>query len=149
MKTPVLEIRETVPSGERRWGIRLLDTERESFLESIDPLAKGDALTTAKLLRSKGADAPLLKDAPAMDRPAWILRKEDDRWILAFTLADTLTDFVPRVKAGEDKKEIEQAVETIKELLKKVEIEWNPPSADPAHDQKEEDLTPGEPLSGS
>lgn len=149
MQTPVLEIRQTVPGGERRWGIRLLNIERESFLESIDPLAKGDALAAAKLLRSKGADAPILKDAPTTDRPAWILRREDDKWILAFTLTDTLTDFIPSVKAGDDEKEIEEAVETIKGLLRKVEIEWNPPSADPAYDQKEEDLTPGEPLSGS
>ena len=71
-----LEIKEVSDTGELRWGVRLFDDEGLPRLKTITPLAKGDALSTAKALKNKGPDAPLLWDGPGEeDRPAWIAEK--------------------------------------------------------------------------
>ena len=151
MKTAVLEIKEDGDRGERRWAVLLIDAEGKLLLRTIAALSRDDALTAAKLLKSKGSDAPLFADGAAGDRPGWIVEKTDAGWTLSFTLISS-TSFAPSPKAehAEDEKAIAQAVEGIKAALAKVEkIQWNPPDADPAYDPKESDLTAGEPIPGS
>ena len=151
MKTTVLEIKEDGDRGERRWAVLLLDAGEKLLLRTVTALSRDDALAAAKLLKSKGSDAPLFEDGAAGDRPGWIVEKTDAGWTLSFTLISS-TSFAPSLKAehAEDEKAIEQAVEAIKAALAKVEkIQWNPPNADPAYDPKESDLTPGEPIPGS
>ena len=78
------------------------------------------------------------------DTPAWVAEKANDDWLVRFTLvSETLFD--PMIKPEEgtgDEKIVEQALMIVKSNLDKAEINWNPPDADPAYQEKESDLTP-------
>ena len=129
-----LEISEIEQSGELRWGVSLIDDEGVPVLRNITPLAKGVALATAKTLKHKGPDAPLIEEGPAAPgTPAWVAEKADDGWWLRFTLvSETLFDLLLKPEDGTgDVKTVENALEVVKSNLAKAEIKWNPPEADP------------------
>ena len=116
-----------------------------TILRNITGLVKGVALSTAKALKNKGADAPFAGDGPGSpDTPAWVAEKVNDSWLVRFTLVgETLFD--PLIKSEEgpgDEKTVENALIIVKSNLAKSEIKWNPPEADPAHPEKESDRTP-------
>ena len=142
---PTLQISEIADTGEIRWGVTLIDDNGTAVLRTSDPLAAAVASSTAKALLHKGPDAPTLDNAPAdHDRPAWFVDKADDRWVARFTLVpETPFDLLlkPEDAAG-DPKAAQIALERIKDELRKAEIKWEPPEADPAYDQKAADLTP-------
>jgi hypothetical protein len=140
---PVLEIIEVKDTGEYRWGLSLLTDEGKTVLRTTTPLAKGVAHTTAKALKQKGPDAPLVdKDPPPLGFPSWVPEKTDGVWLLRFTLvADTLFDPLIKPEDAGDPKITEEVVAVIKINLEKADVTWSPPSADPAAPIKESDLT--------
>ena len=141
----LLEISQTADEGERRWGVTLSDDGGELILRATKPLAKGEALSTAKALMHKGSDAPLLDEGSLEDpnAPAWIPEKGDGVWSVRFTLVGA-TSFELLLKPedyGEVGQNFAKAVEVVKGNLRKAEIKWNPPEADPAYKEKESDET--------
>ena len=140
----LLRITEIAQVGERRWGISLTDDTGKPILRNTDPLAKGVALSTAKVLKHKGPDAPVLEESPGRLVSAWVAEKTDLGWLVRFTLvSETVFDLLLKPEdATGNIKVVENALETVKANLVKAEIEWNPPEADPAYEEKESDLTP-------
>ena len=141
----LLEIFESSNVGEIRWSVRLINEEDVTILTNITPLAKGVALSTAKALKNKGADAPFLgENKEGQDRPYWFAEKASDGWLLGFNLVNgTLFDlFLKPEDRTSDIKVVENALKVVISNLMKVEIKWNPPEADPAYAEKESDLTP-------
>ena len=141
----LLEISAIENVGERRWGVSLINDEGLTILRNITGLVKGVALSTAKALKNKGADAPFAGEGPGSpDIPAWVAEKVNDSWLVRFTLVGE-TPFDPLIKpeeGSEDEKTVENALMIVKRNLAKAEIKWNPPEADPAYPEKESDLTP-------
>ena len=140
----LLRITEIAQVGEHRWGISLTDDTGKPILQSTDPLAKGVALSTAKVLKHKGPDAPVLVESPGRVVSAWVPEKTDLGWQVRFTLvSETVFDLLLKSEdATGDIKVVENALETVKANLVKAEIKWDPPEADPAYKEKESDLTP-------
>ena len=112
--------------GERCWGVSVLtDDGAATILESTTPLTKGTAVDTAKVLKQRGPDAPFVGEPPRDHGPAWVPEKNGNKWLLKFTEVDaTSFDLL------------------IGDLLKNADIKWNPPDADPAICEKEEETTP-------
>lgn len=146
----LLRISEVAKVGERRWGIGLIDETGKPNLQTTDPLAKGVALATAKVLKHKGPDAPVLEGSPGR-LPAWIPEKSDLGWLVRFTLVrETAFDLLLKSEdATEGPNVIVNAMKVVKAALVKAEIKWDPPEADPAYEEKESDLTPAIGLPGS
>ena len=139
----LLTIKETMDTGERRWGISLNDDTGSLILQNIDPLAKGVALSTAKVLKHKGPDAPVVEDSPGGLVLAWISEKTDLGWVVRFTpVSETVFDLQLKPEdAIEDAKVVEAAMKAVQANLAKAEIKWDPPEADPAYEEKESDET--------
>ena len=139
----LLRITEIAQVGERRWGIILTDDTGKPILQNTDPLAKGVALSTAKVLKHKGPDAPVLEESPGGLVSAWIAEKTDLGWLVRFTLvSETVFDLLLKPEdATGDTKVVENALKTVKANLVKAEIKWDPPEADPAYEEKESDET--------
>ena len=148
----LLEISAIENVGERRWGVSLINDEGITILRNTTGLVKGVALSTAKALKNKGADAPFAGEGPGSpDTPAWVAERVNDSWLVRFTLVGE-TPFDPLIKPEEgpgDEKTVENALIIVKSNLAKAEIKWNPPEADPAYPEKESDLTPTVGLPGS
>lgn len=140
----LLRIKEVAQASELRWGVSLIDDTGEPILRSTDPLAKGVAHSTAKVLRHKGWDAPILAEGSARpDRPAWVAEKTDLGWLVRFTLVkETAFELVLKPEdAGGSIKVIENTLKAVEANLRKAEIKWDPPTADPAYDEKQSDET--------
>ena len=139
----LLTIKETMGAGERRWGISLTDDTGRPILQNTDPLAKGVALSTAKVLKHKGPDAPVLEDSPGRLVSAWISEKTDLGWVVRFTpVSETVFDLQLKSEdATGDASVVETAMKAVKANLVKAEIKWDPPEADPAYEEKEMDET--------
>ena len=141
----LLEISEIENTGERRWGVHLINDDGAPVLRNITPLAKIVALSTAKILKHKGPDAPFFGEGPvSSDTPVWVAEKANDGWQVRFTLvSETVFDLLLKSEdATGNIKVVENAMETVKANLVKAEIKWDPPEADPAYGEKESDLTP-------
>lgn len=140
-----LQIIDTEKAGELRWGITLVDDEGTAVMRNRTPLAQGVANSTAKALIHKAPDAPTLEKVPeGFDRPAWIVDRSDEGWTVRFTLTPD-TDFLLLAKVGDsldDSKPGQVALEDVKANLRKAEIEWIPPEADPAFEHKATVITP-------
>ena len=140
----LLEISAIENAGEHRWGVSLIDDEGMTILRNTTGLAKGVALSTAKVLKNKAADAPFAGEGPGSpDTPAWVAEKVNDSWLVRFTLvSETPFDLLIKPEEGPgDEKTVEAALIVVKSNLAKSEIKWNPPEADPAYPEKESDLT--------
>ena len=147
-----LEISETSEQGEHRWGVSLISDEGIAILRSLAPLTKGAALASAKTLKHKGPDAPLLESGPAdPDRPAWIVEKENDGWVVKFTLiVETCFEVLFKRQKPLSASNIDEGeFKVVRQALAKADIKWNPPDADPAYIEKESDLTPTVGIPGS
>lgn len=149
---PVIEIRDSDAPGERRWSVVLLDAERRPLLITARLISKGEARSLANAIRSKGANAPYVPDGKGSDKPEWTRVSEDGK---ETTVMFSLARGCPlELVLKEDEKmdsahSIERLLKEIKELLNDAEIKWNPPEADPAHDAKDQDQTPGKGIPGS
>ena len=141
----LLEISQIANMGERRWGLTLSDDEGEHILRTVTPLAKGETLSIAKALKHKGPDAPLLEEGSPKEpsKPAWIPEKADGESLIRFTLVPaTSFDLLLKLEGGGGAEQnIAKSVEVVKSALRKAEIKWNPPEADPAYKEKESDAT--------
>ncbi|MYH34635.1 MAG: hypothetical protein F4010_02120 [Cenarchaeum sp. SB0669_bin_11] len=147
-----IQISQIKESGELSWGLELVDDQQTSLLKSITPVSKAIALTAAKAIKHKGADAPLLPPGSEDDnRPGWVLEKPVDQALLRFTqVKETLFRLHVKLNgASEAEAAIEGALKNVQSILQKAEIKWIPPEADPAHGEKESDLTPTVGVPGS
>ena len=141
----ILEISAVKNSGELRWGVRLIDDSDVPTLKSNTLMARAVALSAAKSLRSKGPDAPVLRETPESEpgTPVWILEKTNGSWSVRFSLVgETRFDLAVKPEDANSPEAFEQALKIAKSSLAKAEIKWNPPEADPAFEEKETDLTP-------
>lgn len=140
----LIRINEIAEVGELRWEISLINDTGGLILRNADPLAKGVAFSTAKVLKHKGSDAPFLADGPGSpDTPAWVAENTQLGWVVRFTLVrETPFELVlkPEDAAG-GTKVVENALKDVQASLMKAEIEWDPPQADPAYKEKQSDET--------
>ena len=147
-----IQISQVKDSGELSWGLELVDDRQVSLLATVTPVSKIAALSAAKAIKHKGADAPLLSETPEdADQTAWVLEKPSDQALLRFTLVKE-TLFKLQVKlngASEAEAAIEGALKNVQSILQKAEIKWIPPEADPAYGEKASDLTPAAGIPGS
>ncbi len=142
----ILQIADTEETGELRWGIALVNDEGTAIMRNRTPLAQGVANSTAKALIHKGPDSPTLEKVPedADARAVWIIEKTDQAWTARLALIPD-TDFVLLLKEDEtleDPKSAILALEDVKTNLRKAEIKWIPPEADPAYEHKAAVITP-------
>ena len=147
-----IQISQVKESGELSWGLTLVDDRQNSLLTSVTPVSKGAALSAAKALKHKGADAPLLPSAPEdANRPAWVPQKPSDEGLLGFTLVkETLFKIQVKLNGASDvEAAIEEALKNVQSNLQKAEFKWIPPEADPAYGEKATDLTPAVAVPGS
>ena len=110
--------------GERCWGVSVI-VDGATVLRSTTPLTKGEAVDTAKVLKQRGPDATFVGEAPPSDRPAWVPEKDGNKWLLKFTEVAATSFDLP-----------------LGDLLENADMKWNPPHADPAMPEKEEETTP-------
>ena len=147
-----IEIRETEKVGEQRWGILLIDETDNSILRNVNPLASGVALSAAKAIKNKGPDAVILTgQADKTNRPAWIVEDQTaDGWLVKFTLVEhTLFVLHAKFEQEDTLDAVEKGLEIVRNCLRKAEIKWHPPQADPAYDAKETDTTETQGFPGS
>ena len=141
-----IAISDVTGTGERRWGVILIDDADVEILRTVTSASKGEALSVAKALLNKGADAPLNpKEQDDSNYPAWISTElVSDGWLMKFSLLES-SQFLFLVKPeGMPVKDDLQnkTFEVVRETLRKATIVWQPPEADPAYEEKEQDKTP-------
>lgn len=147
-----IQISKVSERGEHSWGLTLVDDQQSPLLTSETPMSKGVALTVAKTLKHKGADSPILQNTPdATGRPVWVIDKDSVDRLTKFSLIkETQFKILGKIDKGPRHfSEIEEALKNVQDHLRKAEIEWNPPEADPAHGEKTTDLTPEVAVPGS
>lgn len=125
---PVIKIREAHKKGELRWCIDLIDNDSRIVLQSTEPLPKGQALAGAKALKHKGRTSGI---------------QVSEELEVKF---DLINDTKFRTLGGDTCAENPDA---IKVLLAEAEIVWEPPEADPAHKEKQDDRTLTKGIPGS
>lgn len=141
----LLNITKVSSTGERCWGIVLLDERDEPILRSEKGVRKGEVTSIAKVLKFEGSTAPVV----VVEKPttsnglAWIIEKTAGGWTARLTgVAATSFDLLLKQEdAAGPSKIAEDAVEAAKACLAKAEIKWDPPEADPAYEEKETDET--------
>ena len=149
----LLKITKVSDAGERCWGVVLLDSNHVPILRSEKGVSKGQVISVAKALKFEGPAAPVVvaqKDGQP-EGLAWVIEKSDHGWITRFTSIESTTfDLMlkPEDAAGSPKI-AEEAIERAKGCLAHAEIKWDPPEAEPAHEEKESDETDIEGLPGS
>lgn len=149
-----IKIYDTKHTGELRWGIAVVGEKEEPILRSDRSLGKGAALANAKSILHEGSAAPFWtkgEDGDS-DKPAWIVdEKTDDGWLIEFTpIQDTKFILLWATSGGHET--IDDAIKTFdaaRNSLATAKIVWDPPEADPAHKEKEEDTTETKGLPGS
>ena len=117
--------------GERCWGVKLLTSDGIAILQSTVPLRKGDANDTAKILKFRVPDTLSVMDPLRDHGITWKLDRDGGKWLLEFSgVSATLFELL------------------LIDILRGADVKWNPPDADPAQREKEQELTPAE-LDGS
>lgn len=148
-----MNITKVSDAGEQVWGVVLLDEEGNAILRSLKGVRKGEVMAMAKALKFEGAGAPVSVENKPGDGhgPVWIIEKTDQGWAVRFTeVAATSFDLLLKAEdAAGPPKAAEEAVAEVKTCLEKAEIKWEPPTADPAYQEKVTDETDIEGLEGS
>lgn len=111
-----------------------LTDEGFDLLKSIQPVTAPIAAATAKILKFRGAVAPL-SDKPS--ESDWFTEKQGE---------DAVLRFGPVVETSF---ETFSTLEMIQSALKDARIEWDPPELDPSADVKKEDTTKTQGIDGS
>ncbi len=123
-----IRITDSGKGGELRWSLVLIDKENRSVVQSTELLSRGSALAVAKVLKHKVCDhaagVPVGRE--------WQFELIDNTRFCLLDGGDCTA--VPDVA---------------KDLLAEVEIEWDPPEADPACREKKDDRTPTKGIPGS
>ena len=148
----MLNITKVADTGEQCWGVVLLDDEGAALLRSEKGLRKGEITSIAKALKFEGPGAAIVVEgAGKPEGPAWMLEKTDQGWHVQFTrVENTAFDLIlkPEEAAG-SLKAAEEAVKVVKDCLAHADIQWDPPEADPAYQEKVTDETEIEGIPGS
>ena len=137
----LLTIKKVSDAGEKCWGIVLLDDNRAELLQSRDGVRKGEVTSIAKALKFEGPRSPIVVEGAAKPAgPAWVIEKAAEGWIVWFTpVGSTAFDVI--VDAEDVAGSAEAAVKLIKDCLAHATIQWDPPEADPAYEEKVTDET--------
>lgn len=148
----LLNITKVSDTGEQCWGVVLLDGKGAALLRSEKGVRKGEITSIAKALKFEGPGAAIVVEgAGKPEGPAWVLEKTDQGWLVRFTRVElTAFDLVlkPEDAAGSPIP-AEEAVKTVKDCLAYADIQWDPPEADPAYQEKVTDETEIEGIPGS
>ena len=139
-----IEIGQVADSGERCWGIRLLDENGVVIVESTVPLTKGAAHGHAKALKHGEGGAATFNDEPAHEGHGAVASTGSGGVAVKFAMVAE-TNFRlcgPEMDDG-------QSPEVIRDWFVDAEITWNPPEEDPAHRAKDSDHTETTGLPGS
>ena len=130
----MLQIKKVLKQGDHGWGVVLVDDSGNELLRSIKGVDKYDAESIAVTLKSEGAEAPVSETGKEQaDKPMWVIEKTAQGWSVRFTsVAVTSFDLLLKPEAAaEPPKVAVEAVESVKECLKDVEVVWEPPEAEP------------------
>ena len=73
--------------------------------------------------------------------PAWLIEKADKGWLVRFTLVGTAFALMLKPEEAGLPETAEMAVKVVKDCLARVDIQWDPPEADPAYQDKVTDET--------
>ena len=134
----LLKVTKLSDQGELCWGVVLLDDEGNGLLRSLKGASKHDAGLMAESLKFEGAEAPISENGNQQaDQPTWIIEKTAQGWTVRFTpVAETSFDLFlkPEAAAGPPKVAVE-AVESVKECLRDVEVVWEPLEEEPTSGQ--------------
>lgn len=135
-------------TGELRWQVSLLDQKDDTIFQSLTPLAKAGASAVAKALKFLGPKATFLGAKPEdPSQDGWIVSEMGGETHLAL-LSITDTAFRLLQKPADDD-QLKLILESVAACLDDATIAWNPPSADPAEIEKEQDETETQGISGS
>ena len=148
----LLNITKVSDSGEQCWGVVLLDATGAPLLRSDKGVRKGEVTSIAKVLKFEGAGAAIVMEgAEKPEGAAWVLEKADQGWHLRFTrVATTGFDLILKPEEASGPATVaEEAVKVIKDCLAHANINWDPPEADPAYQEKVIDETPIDGIPGS
>lgn len=130
----LLQIKKVLKQGDHSWGVVLVDDGGNELLRSIKGVDKYDAESIAVMLKSEGAEAPVSETGKEQaGKPMWVIEKTANGWSVSLTsVAVTSFDLLLKPEAAaEPPKVAVEAVESVKECLKDVEIVWEPPEAKP------------------
>ena len=125
----LLKIRRVSKTGERCWGVELLD-DAGALLRSREGTSQGDVMSIATTLKSEGPAAPLLEDDKVQPgQAAWVLEKTRSGWTVRFTpVSATSFDLLLKPETGgEPPKAAAKAMALVKKCLNDAEIVWQPP----------------------
>ena len=129
----LLKIRKVSETGERCWGVELLD-DAGALLRGREGVSKGDVTSMAKTLKAEGPGAPVLEDDKVQPgQAAWVIEKARGGWAVRFTpVAATSFDLLLKPEAGgESPKAAAEAIALVKKCLADAEIAWDPPEDAP------------------
>ena len=149
----LLNITKVSDTGEKCWGVVLLDGKDAALLRSEKGVRKGEITSIAKALKFEGPGAAIVAEGAGKPEggPAWELEKTAQGWLVRFTRVE-LTAFYLVLKPEEavgSPTVAEEAVKTVKDCLAHADIQWDPPEADPAYQEKVTDETEIEGIPGS
>ena len=140
----LLNITKVSDSGEKCWGVVLLDDKGAALLKSEQGVRKGEITSIAKALKFEGPGSPIVVEGNEKpEGPAWVLEKADEGWLVRFTpVGITAFDLMlkPEDAAGSPEA-AEVMVKAVRDCLAHANIEWDPPEADPAYEEKVTDET--------
>lgn len=128
-----IQIVQVPGSGERCWGIRLLDESGVVVVESTAPLTKGAAHAHAKALKHGAAGEIGTHGEPADGGHGAVASTGSGEVTVKFAMVDETTFRVCEAQGGDD-----QSLDVIRDRFVEAEIIWEPPEEDPAHRAKDD-----------
>ena len=138
----LLNITKVSDAGERCWGVVLFDDSGVALLKSAQGVRKGEVTSIAKALKFEGPGAPIVLDGIGKpEGPAWVIEKADEGWLVRFTPVGTAFALMLKPEEARLPEAAEMAVKVVKDCLTHVDIQWDPPEADPAYQEKVTDET--------
>ena len=139
----LLNITKVSDAGERCWGVVLLDGGGTALLKSEKGVRKGEIVSIAKALKFEGPRAPIVLDGiGSLNGPAWVIEKADEGRLVQFTPVGTAFVLALKLEDADGWPDAaEMALKVVKDRLADVDIQWDPPEADPAYQEKVTDET--------
>lgn len=125
----LLKIRRVSETGERCWGVELLD-DAGALLRSREGASQGDVTFIATTLKSEGPAAPLSEDDKVQPgQAAWVIAKARGAWVVRFTPVPAISfDLLLKPETGgESLKAAAEAMALVKKCLNDADIVWQPP----------------------
>ena len=147
----LLNITKVSDTGEQCWGVVLLDDNGAALLRSEKGVRKSEITSIVKALKFEGPGAAIVMEgAGKPEGPAWVIEKADQGWHVRFTLVElTAFELLLKPEAAGSPTAAEETVKAVKDCLAHADIQWDPPEADPAYQEKVTDETEIEGIPGS